>query len=133
MCRNNIFISLLLIISIYFILVKTILCEYIFEGFENKEQLPKPAKFEYAGEEITYNTDPSDKNYYYINHVNGKLDIPYSKVLTNKSLYIYEPGAISVPVIDEDSYSSIVVGRQSEYYSDNYKNRYNTEKEEYFT
>jgi hypothetical protein len=95
--------------------------------------------FEYAGSDLVYNNDPSNRTYYFINSIGNKLNIPNADALMNKSLYMYEPGTIIKPIIEEDIYSDILLLRNDidnnciiKNNNDKYMIRYDIEKEEYF-
>jgi hypothetical protein len=130
MCKNHILISLFIIISIYFVVTQTITCDNTFENMTDADQKNYPDRFEYGDVELNFNSNPADKNFYRVNMSRGKLDVANPSVLSNKKLYIYEPGSIS-PII-EDSYSEIIIRRPAKSAEDSFQAKYNTEREEYF-
>jgi hypothetical protein len=105
--------------------------------------------FEYGDVQLNYHSDPTDMNYYRIDIIDNKLSIPNSQILTNKNLYeystmpVHNARGIKNSTLNDHIYSDLVdstyccdyiMNKQivHNYEYDNAKNRYGTEKEEYF-
>ncbi len=170
-CRNNYLVGVITVVLLCFLFMKPLTPEHtscMTDGggesrrnaiLANASEIKIPSMegvvaipdstYTYGNVELSYNSDPTSMDYYRIDIINGKLNIPDSQVLTNKKLYEYSTTVvpqeknIMYKARDDEIFDKLVndtyccddIANREIVYSflyDNAQNRYGSVRESYF-